>query len=119
MVMAGERRNHSKKLLSKQSSAVPPDEATGVLPRRRLNMVASQAIPIGWPSALGEHITVALIPPVADQLRCLQKNTDLSITDLTNRAITWYAFLDEHLRAGNDLIVRDNWTGEERLVRIA
>jgi hypothetical protein len=80
-------------------------------------MIASLARHIGWPRALGEHITVALIPPVADQLRCLQKNTQLSATDLTNRAITSYAFLDEQMRAGNDLMVRDNWTGETRLVR--
>ena len=74
---------------------------------------------ISWPRILGEHITVALIPPVADQLRCLQKNTNLSATDLTNRAITSYAFLDEQIRAGNDLMVRDNWTGETRLVQLA
>ena len=80
-------------------------------------MIASLARHIGWPRALGEHITVALIPPVADQLRCLQKNTQLSATDLTNRAITSYSFLDEQVRAGNDLMVRDNWTGETRLVR--
>jgi hypothetical protein len=82
-------------------------------------MVASMARRFGWPRSLGEPITVALIPPVADQLRCLQKNTNLSATDLTNRAITSYAFIDEQMRAGNDLIVRDNWTGETRLVRFA
>jgi hypothetical protein len=74
---------------------------------------------VSWPRALGQYIyiTVALISPVADQLRCLQKNTQLSATDLTNRAITSYAFLDEQMRAGNDLMVRDNRTGEIRLVR--
>ena len=80
-------------------------------------MVASLARRNRWPRALGEYITVALIPSVADQLRCLQKNTHLSATDLTNRAITSYAFLDEQMRAGNDVMVRDNWTGETRLVR--
>jgi hypothetical protein len=85
-------------------------------------MIASLARQhISWPRALGEYvyITVALISPVADQLRCLQKNTHLSATDLTNRAITSYAFLDEQMRAGNDLMVRDDWTGETRLVRFA
>jgi hypothetical protein len=80
-------------------------------------MIASLARRIRWPRALGEHITVILIPTVADQLRRLQKNSNLSVTDLTNRAITSYAFLDEQMRAGHDLIVRDNWTGETRLVR--
>jgi hypothetical protein len=41
----------------------------------------------------------------------------LSTADLANRAITSYAFLDEQLSAGRDLIVRDNGTGETRLVR--
>jgi len=82
-------------------------------------MAASLARHIAWPCTLGARITVVLIPSVADQLRCLQKNTNLSATDLTNRAITSYAFLDEQMRAGNDLMVLDNWTGETRLVRFA
>lgn len=62
-------------------------------------------------------ITVTLIPQVADQLQWLQKRTNMSMTDLTNRAITSYAFFDEQIRAGNELIVRDHWTGETKLVR--
>ncbi len=80
-------------------------------------MAASPTGHIAWPPAPGEHITVALIPSAVDQLRCLQKNTNLSATDITNRAITLYGFLDEQMRAGNDLMIRDNWTGETRLVR--
>jgi hypothetical protein len=41
----------------------------------------------------------------------------MSTTDLTNRSITSYAFFDAHLRAGHDLIVRDNATGMTQLVR--
>jgi len=82
-------------------------------------MVASLARHIAWPRTLGERITVFLIPAVADQLRCLQKETDLSATDLTNRAITSYVFFDEQMRAGNDLMVRNHWTGETKLVRFA
>jgi transcriptional regulator with XRE-family HTH domain len=63
------------------------------------------------------HITVALIPVVADGLRRLQERTNLSRTDLANRAITSYEFLDAQLRAGHELIVRDARTGETRLVR--
>lgn len=79
-------------------------------------MATSLARDIAW-RALGKHIMVILIPSVADQLRCLQKNTNLSATDITNRAITAYAFLDEQMRAGNDLMVRDSWTGETKIVR--
>jgi hypothetical protein len=69
------------------------------------------------PHALGEHLSVILIPTVAGDLRRLQRRTRLSTTDLMNRAITSYEFLEAQLRAGRDLIVRDNGTGETRLVR--
>jgi hypothetical protein len=84
-------------------------------------MVASLVRHVRWPRALGEHVTVTvtLIPPVADQLRCLQRSTHLSATDLINRAITSYAFLEEQMRAGNDVMVGDKRTGETRLVRFA
>ena len=84
-------------------------------------MAATARQHVSWPRALGEYIyiTVALISPVADQLRCLQKTTQLSATDLTNRAITSYAFFDAEMRAGNDLMVRDGRTGETRVVRFA
>jgi hypothetical protein len=125
MVMSNERRKHSVEMLSKQSAADVPEyevtdqTLTGALTPKEVNMIASKARRIGWPRTLGELVTVALIPPVADQLRCLQKNTNMSATDLTNRAITSYAFIDEQMRAGNDLMVRDTWTGETRLVRFA
>lgn len=81
-------------------------------------MAASLARQFARPRALGEHsITVTLIPQVADQLRWLQKRTEMSATDLTNRAITSYAFFDQQMQAGNELIVRNHWTGETQLVR--
>jgi hypothetical protein len=66
---------------------------------------------------LGERITVALIPAVADDLRRLQERTNLSKTDIANRAITSYEFLDAQIHAGHDLIVRDRRTGETQLVQ--
>jgi len=68
--------------------------------------------------ALGERITVTLIPKAEDDLRRLQERTNLSKTDLANRAITLYEFLDAQLRAGRDLIARDSRTGEAHLVRL-
>jgi hypothetical protein len=68
------------------------------------------------PQALGGRITVALIPAAEDHLRQLQERTNMSRTDLVNRAITSHEFLDAQLRAGRDLMVRDNRTGETRLV---
>jgi hypothetical protein len=65
----------------------------------------------------GERITVALIATAADDLRRLQKRAKLSTTDLVNRAITSYEFIDAQMQAGRDLLIRDKWSGETRLVR--
>ena len=64
-----------------------------------------------------DRITVALIPQAAQNLQDLQERTSLSKTDLVNRSITLYEFIDAQLRAGNDLIVRNKETGETQLVR--
>lgn len=69
------------------------------------------------PPVTGEHITVALIPAARNELRQLQERTNLSTTDVTNRAITSYVFLDAQLRAGHDLIIRNTKTGKAQLVR--
>ena len=81
-------------------------------------MAASPANHGAGPQALGDHITVALIPQAKDDLQRLQQRTDLSWTDLANRAITWYEFLDAQLGAGCDLIIRDNRTGVANLVQL-
>jgi hypothetical protein len=64
-----------------------------------------------------DRITVALIPQSSEDLQHLQDRTSLSKTDLVNRAITLYEFIDSQLRAGQDLIIRDQKTGETQLVR--
>jgi hypothetical protein len=80
-------------------------------------MTAHQTERIAQPQGAGERITVALIPAAADDLRRLQERTNLSKTDLANRAITSYEFLDAQIQAGHDLIVRDRRTGKTQLVR--
>jgi hypothetical protein len=64
-----------------------------------------------------DRITVALIPQSSADLQHLQEMTSLSKTDLVNRAITLYEFIDSQLRAGQDLIIRNQKTGETQLVR--
>jgi hypothetical protein len=64
-----------------------------------------------------ERITAALIPQSAEDLQRLQDRTGLSKTDLVNRAITAYEFVDCQLREGQDLIIRNRKTGETHLVR--
>ena len=69
------------------------------------------------PQAMSERITVALIPAAADHLRRLQQRTNLSKTDIANRAITSYEFLDAQFQAGHELIIRDGRTGKTEVVR--
>jgi hypothetical protein len=64
-----------------------------------------------------DRITVALIPHAAEDLQRLQDRTSLSKTDLVNRAITLYEFIESQLRADQDLIIRNRKTGETQLVR--
>jgi hypothetical protein len=65
-----------------------------------------------------ERITVALIPKAGADLQALQDRTNLSKTDITNRAITLYEFIDAQQRAGRDLLIRDSETGETQTVLI-
>ena len=65
-----------------------------------------------------ERITVALIPKAGDDLQRLQERTSLSKTDITNRAITLYEFIDAQLRAGRDVLIRDSNTGETQTIRL-
>jgi hypothetical protein len=63
-----------------------------------------------------DRITVALIPKVGDELLRLQERTRLSKTDVVNRAITLYEFIDERTRAGQEILIRDKKTGETQTV---
>jgi hypothetical protein len=67
--------------------------------------------------AVVDRITVALVRKAGEDLQHLQDRTGLSKTDIVNRAITLYEFLDAQLQDGNDLLVRDRKTGETQLVR--
>lgn len=77
-------------------------------------MASSPATDAAWPAH--EQITVTLVPAAQHDLRCLQRRTKLSATDLANRAITSYQFFDAHLRAGDDVMVHDHSTGEIKFV---
>jgi len=65
-----------------------------------------------------DRITVALIPKAAADLARLHDRTSLSKTDLVNRAITLYDFVDAQQRSGRDLLVRDKETGETQTILI-
>ena len=54
-----------------------------------------------------ERITVALIPKAVADLQSLQERTGLSKTDLTNRSISLYEFIDKLIREGREVLIRD------------
>lgn len=66
--------------------------------------------------SLPERITVALIPKVAEDLLRLQERTRLGKTDVVNRAITLYEFIDAKTRDEQDILIRDKKTGETQTV---
>lgn len=67
--------------------------------------------------SIRQQFTVALIPAAAGDLRRIQARTGLTATDIVNRAITTYDFIDAQMRAGRELIIRDASTCECWLVR--
>lgn len=62
-----------------------------------------------------ERITVALVPKAGAELQRLQERTGSSKTDLTNRAIPIYYFIDAQLRQGQDVLIQDSRSAETRL----
>ncbi|AKN75306.1 hypothetical protein QR97_13225 [Streptomyces sp. PBH53] len=67
---------------------------------------------------VSERITIALIAKAAEGLQRLQRRTGLSKTDVVNRAISVYDFIDQQLEDGNELLIRRKGTDEVQLVHI-
>lgn len=63
-----------------------------------------------------DRITVALVPKAVTSLQALHERTGLSKTDLVNRAVILYDFIEESLRGGRDVLVRDKKSGEQHTV---
>lgn len=66
---------------------------------------------------LPRRITVALIRQASEALERLERNNNLSKTDIINRAISLYDFIDEQIRSGQDILVRDKDTGDVQVIR--
>jgi len=67
------------------------------------------------PITLGDPITVVLVAKAAADLQITEERTYLSKTDIINRAVSLYEFVDAELRAGAELIVRRD--GQDYLVK--
>ena len=67
---------------------------------------------------VADRVTIALVPKAGQDLQWLQDRTSLSKTDLVNRAISLYEFIDAQQRADRDLLIRDRATGDAQTVVI-
>ena len=65
-----------------------------------------------------ERITVSLIAKAGEELQRLKDQTGLSKTDIVNRAITLYEFIEAQRSAGQDILIRDKKTGEIQVILI-
>jgi hypothetical protein len=57
-------------------------------------------------TAGASRITITLIPSAQASLADLHARTGLSKTDLVNRAITLYEFIDTKMKAGSEVLIR-------------
>lgn len=62
------------------------------------------------------RITVSLVTKAAADLRSAIARTHLSQTDIVNRAVSLYEYIDSELADGAELIIRKN--GQDHMVKI-
>ena len=79
------------------------------MPARADEAVARQLV--------AERVTIGLVPKTAAELQELVDLTGLSKTDIVNRAISLYAFVEASSRDGHELLRRSRDTGELELIR--
>jgi hypothetical protein len=71
----------------------------------------------GQRPSTADRVTVALVPKAAGDLQQSVERTSLSKTDIINRAVTLFEFVDSRLSDGAELLIRDPATGEiERIM---
>lgn len=84
--------------------------------RREARLSASQPRPATPPVAVDDRVTVALVPKAATDLQSTHERTRMSKTDIVNRAVSLYEFVETEMSAGAELIVRRN--GEDYVVKL-
>jgi hypothetical protein len=65
-----------------------------------------------------DRITVALVPKAVEDLQHTIERTGLSKTDIVNRALSLYEYVDARLAAGNELLIRDGTTGQIEVIKL-
>lgn len=71
----------------------------------------------GQRSAAAERVTVALVPKAAGDLQAAVERTGLSKTDVVNRAVSLYEYVDARLSRGAELLIRDPESGQLEQIR--
>jgi hypothetical protein len=74
--------------------------------RDRSELPADSAPLSSRPNVSSEPITVVLVDKAVADLQVTHERTDMSKTDIINRAVSLYEFVDAEIRAGAELIIR-------------
>lgn len=69
-------------------------------------------------SSTADRITVALVPKATGDLQATVDRTGLSKTDVVNRAVSLYEFIDARLSEGAELLIRDSKTGQVEQIKL-
>lgn len=77
---------------------------------------ASRASRASRPIAVHDRITVALVEKASDDLQSIHERTRMSKTDIVNRALSLYEFVESELSEGAQLIIRQD--GQDYLVEL-
>jgi len=93
-------------------------EEDGAPPKSRHEQSSDDVSTSPEHSSPPDRITVSLIPRVRRDLQQLHEATSLSKTDIVNRAISLYEFIEEQLSAGRDILIRDRDSGEVQRIQL-
>jgi hypothetical protein len=98
-----------------QERAHHDERATLVsVPRTRTDEISKEEA--SRPVLPADRITVTLVPKAAGDLLSTHGRTRLSKTDIVNRAISLYEFIDTELTEGAELIIRRD--GMDHIVKL-
>lgn len=67
---------------------------------------------------VADRVTVALVPKAATDLQNTMERTGLSKTDIVNRAVSLYEYVDARLTAGDELLIRNSETGQIEIIKL-
>jgi hypothetical protein len=68
--------------------------------------------------AVADRVTVALVAKAAADLLSTVERTGLSKTDIVNRALSLYEYVDARLAAGDELLIRNKETGQIEVIKL-